>query len=399
MLPAGPVTQSRDRLPVAESTSGQAPENRLRRVLYAIVLDPSHKFGSLEEQIMIQARAFRARDSLFMPLFITDTSAEKALGYGEAGLPVACLDLRRFRLSTLRRLLRLITEHSIEVVHWNMCSPLHNKYVWLLTLLRPRLRHYFTDHNSRILPAPAPAGRLARFFKRLLLRRYARVLGVSRFVFDSLRQQQTWSNLGCCLHFINTDRFKPDPDMRTAVRKRQQAEGKFVVLTVAFLIPEKGIDVLLRALPELPPEVVVWVAGAGPERGRLEALAREGNVLERVCFLGSQQHVEPFMQAADCFVCPSLWAEAAGLVNLESQASGLPLVASRIGGIPEYLAEGQSGLLFTPGDHRELAAHLRRLHESPSLRERMGQAARALVVERFSPEARLEAYLDLYRSE
>ena len=70
--------------------------------------------------------------------------------------------------------------------------------------------------------------------------------------------------------------------------------------------------------------------------------------------------MEPLLQAADCAVCPSIWSEAAGLVNLEAQACGLPVIARRIGGIPELVEDGRTGFLFTPGDHRELAERLRR---------------------------------------
>src|SRR4051812_46697188 len=78
----------------------------LRRVLYAIFLDPSRKFGSMEEQILTLAVAARERGGLLLPLFITDSSPGQALRFGEAGVEVACLDLLRFRLATLARLLR-----------------------------------------------------------------------------------------------------------------------------------------------------------------------------------------------------------------------------------------------------------------------------------------------------
>jgi glycosyltransferase involved in cell wall biosynthesis len=229
------------------------------------------------------------------------------------------------------------------------------------------------------------------------LRRYARVLGVSAFVRDCLRRQAVWGNPDCCHHFVNTDRFRPDPAARAAVRDRLGADGSFVIVTVAHLIPDKGVDVLLRALPEFPPDAVVWVAGEGPEGEQLQALARQLGVQDRVRFLGNQARVEPYLQAADCFACPSVWAEAAGLTNLEAQACGVPVVASRTGGIPEYVADGVTGLLFPPGDPAALAACVRRLHGDAALRRARGEAARARAVERFSPEACLEAYLDLYR--
>jgi glycosyltransferase involved in cell wall biosynthesis len=181
------------------------------------------------------------------------------------------------------------------------------------------------------------------------------------------------------------------------VRRELDCADRFVVLAVANLIPEKGIDVLLRAVPLTPPEVRVWVVGTGPETATLHALRDQLGLQERVRFFGQQAQVQPYMQAADCLVCPSLWAEAAGLVNLEALSTGLPVLASRIGGIPEYVEEDATGLLFPPGDHRMLAELICRLHQQPELRQRLGAAARATATRRFAVPARLDDYLNLYR--
>jgi glycosyltransferase involved in cell wall biosynthesis len=118
----------------------------------------------------------------------------------------------------------------------------------------------------------------------------------------------------------------------------------------------------------------------------------------RVHFHGLQHNVAPFMQAADCLVCPSLWQEAAGLVNLEASASGLPVIASRIGGIPEYIEDGRTGLLFSPGNQRELIRHIQSLNENRALCEKMSVEARVRTVKLFSAKVRVKEYLELYRT-
>ncbi len=384
-------------VPAPHRQGPSAPPPRLRRVLFPVCLDPSQKFGSAEEMIAALARAFHERGSALVPVFLTLPGPRGLRPYREADLPVAGLDLRRFRPATLARLVGLVYRHRIEVVHWHFYPPLTNAYLWALTVLAPQVQHYFTDHSSRDLPPAGPAPPCKRLIKSLFLRRYARVLGVSRFVADCLRAQQVWPEPAACPLFVNTDRFTPDSADRTAIRRRLGVEGRVVLLTVAHLIRAKGIDVALRALAELPAQVVLWVAGGGEEAGALERLAGELGVAERVRFLGLQGEVEPYMQAADIFVCPSLWAEAAGLVNIEAQACGLPVVASHIGGIPEYVADGSTGWLFPPGDYRGLAACVRRLIDDPRAARGMGEEARRWVVERFSADARLEDYLDLYR--
>jgi glycosyltransferase involved in cell wall biosynthesis len=373
------------------------PPSRLRRVLYAVRLDAGQKFGSLEEMIARLARAFHDADSVFVPVFLAPPGPRGMQPYREGNLPVAGLGLHRFRPATLAHLVGLVYRHRIEVVHWNFYPPLTNGYLWALTVLAPRVRHWFTDHNSRDLPLAGPGPCWKRLVKSLFLRRYARVLGVSRFVADCLREQRAWPAPAACPLFVNTERFAPSAATRAAVRRRLDAEGRVVLVAVAHLIRAKGIDVALRALAELPERVVLWVAGGGEEAGALENLAGELGVAGRVRFLGLQSEVEPYLQAADVFVCPSRWAEAAGLVNLEAQACGLPVVASDVGGIPEYVADGRTGLLFPAGDHRCLAEHVGRLLADPEAARGMGREARQWVVEHFSAEARLGEYLDLYR--
>jgi len=369
----------------------------LPRVLYAVVLDPSLKFGSLEEQIIRLARAFELHDSLFYPLFICPEGATGGTAFQEAGVEIECMDLRSFRWTQLARLSRLITRRRITLVHWNFTEMLRNSYVWWLTLLHPSVRHCYTDHISRTSGVSQLSRGPKRLLKRLLLRRYDKLFCVSQFVLNDLRSQQICTDLILSRYFINTDRFRPDKTVRSELRKQLHVEGRFVLLTVAHLIKAKGIEVLIRALVELPESVVLWIVGEGDESERLHHLCCELHLTSRVCFHGLQKNVAPFMQAADCFVCPSLWAEAAGLVNLEAAASGLPVIASRIGGIPEYVEDGRTGLLFLPGDHHELTRCVQSLNEDSALYQKMSLEARAWAVEKFSADSSVLEYLDLCR--
>jgi glycosyltransferase involved in cell wall biosynthesis len=379
------------------SPNKDTPSKDLPRVLYAVALDPTLKFGSLEEQIIRLARAFELNDSLFYPLFICPEGASGGTAFQEARVEAECMDLRSFRWTQLAKVSRLINQRRITLVHWNFTEMLRNGYLWWLTLLHPNVRHWYTDHVSRISGIQQPAEGPKKFLKRLLLRRYDKVLCVSQFILNDLRSQQTCSDLTLSHHFINTDRFRPDQAVRSELRKQLHVEGRFVLLTVAHLIKPKGIEVLIRALAELPESVVLWIVGDGDESDRLHQLCSELHLTSRVCFHGLQKNVAPFMQAADCFVCPSLWAEAAGLVNLEAAASGLPVIASRNGGIPEYVEDGRTGFLFLPGDHHELARCVQSLNEDSAMHQNMSAQARAWAVEKFSADSGVLEYLDLYR--
>lgn len=369
---------------------------RLPRVAFAIKLDPGQKFGSMEEQIVLFAERFHAEGSLFAPVFMCGAGAD-ASQFRSRGIDAVCLDLTRFSWRPLLALRRFIRSRKIDVLHWNFTEPLSNAYLWWLSLLTPRVHHWFTDHSSRTFPLqPRPRG-VKRFVKRMLLRRYRRVIGVSRYVQECLADHAVWSNLVVGLHFVNTDRFRPDEAERRRLRTRMNVDGRVVLLAVGQLISDKGFHVLVRALADLPPQVVLWIVGKGPEEKALRKLCAELHLEDRVQLLGQQWHVQPYLQAADCFVCPSLWGEAAGLVNIEAQACGTAVIASRIGGIPEYVADGHTGLLFTSGDADDLARCIRQLLDEPTLCAKLGRAARAHVVEQFSQNARLDEWIELYR--
>jgi L-malate glycosyltransferase len=380
---------------IRSKTPGMGP-GRLRRTLYVIDLNPSLKYGSLEEQVFLLARAFQREGGLFLPLFPSPPGPEALAMYQASGLEVEWLNLDAFDFATLRRLLRLIRQHQIELLHWNLYYPL-NPYICSLALLLPKLRHYLTDHVTRELPLILPPAGPRRAIKRVLLRRYSRVLCVSDFVRRRLEAESVWPNLRTCTHFINTERFRPDDTVRSHLRKEFDVADQFVVLVVAHLVEWKGVDVVLRALWRLPLRVVAWIVGDGPDASRLTDLCKTLGLETRVRFFGRQVDVSRYMQAADCLVCPTIWAEAAGLVILEGLACRLPVIASAVGGIPEFVDHGRTGFLFPPGDDAQLAERIRRLESDREACRRMGLEARSVMVERFSAGKRVSEYLDLYR--
>jgi len=371
------------------------PRGSAARVLYLINLNPSMKFGSLEEQIFLLSEGLANRGGLLVPVFSRDPNESHRLRYCNAGLPVASLRLGKFRASALAKLIRLADHHRIDVIHWNLYPPI-NPYVPLLRLLRPRIRHILTDHNSRPRSFVRSTSVLKRLSHKWFASAYSDVFAVSNYVHSDLLNQAVWKNPRRYYHFVNTDRFKPDAEAKATVRASLGCERRFVMLVVAHLIPEKGVDTALRALALLPSHVSLWIVGDGPERERLEQLAESLGVGDRTVFLGLCFDVCRYMQAADCLLCPSLWEEAAGLVILEAMASGLPVIASCVGGIPEFVKSGQNGFLIAAGDYSAVARHVAALAECQPLLNEISLAARVDAVARFSHETRVAHALSLY---
>lgn len=367
------------------------------RVLYLVNLNPSQKFGTMEEQIFLLCSTVAHEGGLLLPVFIEPIGEKQGLRYQEAGLKTASLDLREFSLSKFMQLTRLIDLHRMTVVHWNMYPPA-NGYVFLLRLLRPSLKHYLTDHNSRPIQCARPIRGLKRFCKKAVTSAYSRVFAISEYVLSDLKEQAVWDNPMRYHHFVNTNRFQPCETTRFQMRTAQTSEHAFVMLVVAHLIQEKGVDVAIRALTELSPNVVLWVVGDGSERMPLQRLAESLGVSHRTSFFGLHSEVCPFMQAADCLVCPSIWKEGAGLVLLEAMACGLPLIGSSIGAIPEFIAAGQTGFLFPAGDHIALADRVNQLRASPARQQEIRALSRARALSHHSHQIGIPQAIALYET-
>lgn len=152
------------------------------------------------------------------------------------------------------------------------------------------------------------------------------------------------------------------------------------VLFVGRLHRQKGVDTLVRAVPLLPPGCPVTLAGDGPERGALRRLAAELGVADRVRVTGFLPHreVPRLLAAAQVAVLPSRYEEL-GTALVEAMAAGRPVVASRVGGIPELVRDGVDGLLVPPEDPVALAAAISRLLADPVLAAELGANGRARV--------------------
>jgi phosphatidyl-myo-inositol dimannoside synthase len=181
------------------------------------------------------------------------------------------------------------------------------------------------------------------------------------------------------------------PGVDLPAQARPLAAARPTIVTVSRLAdPYKGHDVLIGALALVRAEIpdVEWVViGDGPLRPGLEALARSTGVADAVRFLGAVDDAERDrrLRSADVFAMPSrlpgagLAGEGFGIVYLEAGAYGKPVVAGNVGGAPDAVLDGETGLLVDPTDRRALADALTRLLREPELAARLGRAAQARV--------------------
>jgi glycosyltransferase involved in cell wall biosynthesis len=166
------------------------------------------------------------------------------------------------------------------------------------------------------------------------------------------------------------------------------------------LAPEKRISHLLEIWPSIRsvfPDACLLVLGTGPEEMRLKALALQRMPGDAIRWLGAQDQVAPYYQAADLFVLPSV-AEGLSVALLEAMACGLPPVVTAVGGAPEVVAHGESGWLLPPDDPQALRAAILALFENHALRSAMGCQARRRIVETYSLDRIADQLCSLYHT-
>jgi glycosyltransferase involved in cell wall biosynthesis len=194
------------------------------------------------------------------------------------------------------------------------------------------------------------------------------------------------------------DRLRHLPHFAEIGSATPTAESEPVVLYAGRLSSEKGPDVIVRAAADLPLGLHVELAGDGPMRAELERLAADV-APGRVRFHGRlpKDRLQARLAACRIVVLPSRCHENQPMSILEAYSFGKPVVASRLGGIPELVVEGGTGLLVAQDDPAALADALATVAADPAKAVEMGRAGRALVEERFTPEVHLAGLDELYR--
>ncbi|HEX6345270.1 glycosyltransferase family 4 protein [Umezawaea sp.] len=194
---------------------------------------------------------------------------------------------------------------------------------------------------------------------------------------------------------VDTDVYRPDPAARAEVRARHGLGDRPVVVCVSRLVPRKGQDVLIRALPAIRdrvPGAALLIVGGGPYRSRLEALAASTGVAEHVVLTGSVPWSElpAHYNAGDVFAMPcrtrgrGLDVEGLGIVFLEASATGLPVVAGDSGGAPETVLDHETGRVVDGQDVAEVADTVAGLLADPEHAAKMGARGRQWASEQWN---------------
>jgi spore coat protein SA len=203
---------------------------------------------------------------------------------------------------------------------------------------------------------------------------------------------------------VDAERFRPPSvEEKRRMKQRYGLDGSFTVLFVGRVIPRKGIPVLLKAMRHVRrsvPNAKLVIAGTGKASylRKLKGQARKLRVPAVFTGLLSHKSIHRIYRLADCFVCPSQRHEAFGLVNVEAMACGVPVVASRIGGIGEAVQDGKSGFLVNAyRDPAAFARSIARIGTEAGLARKLAEQAREDAVAKFGWAATAKKLVAIYR--
>jgi glycosyltransferase involved in cell wall biosynthesis len=318
----------------------------------------------------------------------------------EAGIPVTWLPIDKLRrVDQIASFLRAMRQSAPDLIH------AHLEFASILGSVSGRLTGTPVVATLHTLDVPALGNR--RDVRRWLMYRSlsifaARVICLTQVNADIARSTGLGSAPIMILpNGVEIEDFDAPPRTDRAAVRRQFGipESAPLAVSVCVLRPEKALDRLLMAFPEVAralPDAQLLIVGDGPMMDPLRALAEQNGLTGQVHFAGYRNDVADMMRAADVFVLPTIF-DAQPTVIMEAMAARLPVVATTTTGIPDMVKDGANGTLVPPDDVPALARALTDMLADPAKGRQMGEAGRQRVVAEFSIDqqiARLGALYD-----
>jgi N-acetyl-alpha-D-glucosaminyl L-malate synthase BshA len=305
-----------------------------------------------------------------------------------------------YDLALASRMAEVAEFHSLDLLHVHYAIP-HSVSALLarqmLAARGMRLPFVTTLHGTDITLVGLDRGYLP--ITRYAIQESDGVTSISNYL-----KEQTLTDFGISRpievvpNFVNCDEYAPIKDeLRTAARKRLAAPGEAILMHLSNFRPVKRVvdvvKVFAQVARELPARLVL--VGDGPDRSAAEWLAHDLKIHDRVHFMGKQERVNELLPLADLMVMPSE-LESFGLAALEAMACKVPSIATRVGGVPELIDDGVTGLLYPVGDVESMAEGALTLLKDRDRLQAMRDAGRKTAQSRFCASLVVPHYVSFY---
>lgn len=328
----------------------------------------------------------------FVCTFDRGGSLEKK--FKENNIPVLIISKEKgidFRL--FYKLYKIVSSKKIDIIHTHNFQPWF--YAGMSKVLCKNVRLIHTEHSNL-----KRKQNKAIFAEKILSRISDRVIGVSNKVSDTLVEITNNNNciIETILNGIPTDDIKIKSNK---IRDELRIDNKTKIIgSVGRLVEDKDYSTLIRAFKiflnmHKHDNFVLLLVGDGSQRKVLEELGDSLGISDRIIFSGFREDVYDFYGAFDAFVLSSI-DEGLPLSLLEAMACEVPVISSRVGGIPELICEGETGLLFNPGDIEDLVGKLEEMFCNDKVTCARCIRAKELVLAEYSIESMIAKYLTIY---
>lgn len=322
----------------------------------------------------------------------------KKLGYEIFCIGIPKKKLRRFRPSVVFQIARIIKEQRINIIHCQRHKP----------TVYGSLAAWMVGGNIKVVTTVHGRNRTRtigrNLLNRILFKRISRIFAVSEAVRNDIIKTN-WNlsadKVATVYNGIDTKQFGNFNHTRQEACERLYLPNKetFIFGTVGRLTKVKGQVLLLKAFASVCrryPDTLLVLAGKGPLEAELRHLAAELNIQKRVVFLGYRKDIPDVLRTYDVFVLPSL-SEGFGLALVEAMATGIPVIASRVGGIPEILNSPNLGIMVSPYSMEELTSAMERVRKMDEAeRNEIGKELRNRVMVEFTKEKMVAAMTKEY---
>jgi len=334
-----------------------------------------------------------------VPFRLGDTSPENVYFHQIASMAYPLFDSPLTTLAEASKIVEVVEEFDIDVIHAHYAVPHATAALLARLMLRSARRPAVvtTLHGTDVTLVGIDRAYLRA--TQWSIENSDVVTAVSRFLaattVDDMGVRR--ADIEVVHNSVDIERFENAKCF--APRERFAEPGEKILMHISNFRAVKRTDDVVRIFAQVHSRMPsrLLMVGEGPERPRAAALAHEFGIANRIHFMGSFPRVESLLCNADLFLLPSA-KESFGLTALEAMASGVPVIASTIGGLPEVIEHGVSGWLHEVGDVDRMSASAISLLEDPELHTSFSQAARRRARDHFDETAMVTAYLRHYRT-
>ena len=370
-------------------------------VLTLINMNPN-KLGGLEEYAFHLSKELIQRShfaGVGFPEYPPDWLLKE---FNASGIEVLKFNHFVGSLTFIRELRKTIKKYNINILHATF-YPFYSPYLIMATM-GSSCKLIYSDQETRILHPSKGLSASFRFLRNRLYQKFINAIVADAEFIRKCQIQDHFTKpdkVPVIYNGVNLQRFKKAnlTQRYDILAKFNISPDSYVIVAIAKCIMEKGLNYLIDAakiIVKERPNSVLFIIGEGPQMSLFEQQTSALGLQDNVIFTGMRVDTETFLSIADVFVLLSVWEEAFAFTLLEAMASSCPVVATRIGAIPESVQDGVTGILVPPRDPQATADAILKLLNDSSLRSNMGFAGRQRVEHHFSLERWVNETIELY---